>query len=95
MEEIRRQSGVFFDDPDIEESPEELDSATDGEEHESSGDVAPLENGKVRRRVDHAFDGPGDASDGAGASEEDVVKRLGLDDDDLHLPARGRAGSLL
>jgi predicted acylesterase/phospholipase RssA len=95
MEELKRQSGVFFDDPDIEESPEELDSATDGEEHESSGDVAPLENGKVRRGIDRTFDGAGDASDGAGASEEDVVKRLGLDDDDLHLPARGRAGSLL
>jgi hypothetical protein len=89
MEEIKRQSGVFFDDPEIEESPDEMDSATDGEEREV--DVAPLENGKVRRRVDRELDGVGSSSDGAG-DDGVVLQRLGLDSE---VPTRGRAGSLL
>lgn len=89
MEEFKRQSGVFFDDPEIEESPEELDSATDGDEHESkkNADVAPLENGGVRRRVDREFDTTGDTFDGADDDGEEIMYQLGLDDD---TPARGR-----
>jgi predicted acylesterase/phospholipase RssA len=91
MEEIRRQSGVFFDDPpEVEESPDEMESGTDGEELEIA-EVAPLENGGVRRRVEREFDGAGSGSDGAGDGEE-ILLRLGLDE---RAPKRGRAGSLL
>ncbi|KAL1583417.1 hypothetical protein WHR41_07608 [Cladosporium halotolerans] len=84
MEEIKRQSGVFFDDP-LEESPDEQGSDTNGEEHEPA-DVAPLQNGKVRRRVDRKLDG-------AGSEEEDVVQQLGLgDEEDL---GRGRDGTFV
>jgi hypothetical protein len=91
MEEIKRQSGVFFDDPEVEESPDELESGTDGEEGDVDlkGEVAPLENGGVRRRVEREFDGVGEESDG---EVEENIQRLGLDE---RAPARGRAGSLL
>jgi hypothetical protein len=91
MEEIRRQSGVFFDDPpEVEESPDEMESGTDGEELEIA-EVAPLENGGVRRRVERELDGADSGSDGAGDGEE-ILLRLGLDE---RAPKRGRAGSLL
>lgn len=96
MEEIKRQSGVFFDDPDFEESPDEQGSVTDGEEKGAdsrSEDVAPLKNGNVRRRVERKFDGADEGSDGAGFEEEDVVQRLGLGDEED--AGRGREGTFV
>lgn len=95
MEEIKRQSGVFFDDPDIEESPDEQGSATDADGHETdqSADVAPLENGRVRRRVERKFDGGDFGFDGVDPGEEDAVQRLGIGDDEDE--ERGREGTLV
>lgn len=86
MEELKRQSGVFFDD-DIEESPDDQGSATDAEGHESeeTADVAPLENGRVRRRVDRKFD--------VESEENDAVQRSGISDEDYE--GRGREGTFV
>jgi hypothetical protein len=93
MEEIKRQSGVFFDDPEIEESPDELDSATDNEV-DHSADVAPLGNGTVRRRVKKKFDAAGGSSRGKGVEEDDVIQQLGLDEEDDDV-SRGRDGTFV
>lgn len=94
MEEIKRQSGVFFDDPEIEESPEEQDSATDAEgETDQEAEVAPLENRTVRRRVDRKFNGDENPFEGTAAEEEDAIQRLGLGDEDD--AARGREGTFV
>lgn len=94
MEEIKRQSGVFFDDPEIEESPEEQDSATDAEgETDQEAEVAPLENNTVRRRVDRKFNSAGNPFEGTAADEEDAIQRLGLGDEDD--TGRGREGTFV
>jgi hypothetical protein len=97
MEEIKRQSGVFFDDPEIEESPDELDSATDNEDRETgrSADVAPLGNGTVRRKVKRRFDGAGSSSRGKGIEEDDVIQQLGLGDEEEDDISRGRDGTFV
>jgi predicted acylesterase/phospholipase RssA len=97
MEEIKRQSGVFFDDPEIEESPDELDSATDNEDPKvgRSADVAPLENGTVRRKVKRRFDGAGSSSGGKAVEEDDVIQQLGLGDEEEDDDGRGRDGTFV
>ena len=60
-EELKRQSNVFFDDPEeqTDEHTEDEGHATDRSEADGE-EVAPFENGDVRRRVERRFDGEGE-----------------------------------
>ena len=103
MEELKRQSTVFFDDPELEqETGDEADGETGTEDETNEeaveDDMAPYGNGHgpaSRTRAKMRQRGQSDENeviDTAASEEEDALQSSGADDETL---GRGRHGTFV